>query len=193
MKRMVKNVASASRPLLIALLSLFFDKRHLSGRHFHGGFAGYLWAFRSIWAKNILRLGSPCPWPTGLTCQVSNSENITFHPDDLNNFQSPGTYFQNFKACIHIGRGTYIAPNVGLITANHKFEDLDFHSEGKEIVLGEKCWVGMNAVVLPGVKLGPRTIVAAGAVVTQSFPDGHVLIGGVPAKQIRLLRSNQDC
>jgi acetyltransferase-like isoleucine patch superfamily enzyme len=40
----------------------------------------------------------------------------------------------------------------------------------------------MNAVILPGVDLGPKTIVAAGAVVTMSFPSGNVLIGGIPAR-----------
>lgn len=44
----------------------------------------------------------------------------------------------------------------------------------------------MNIVILPGVTLGDRTIVAAGSVVTKSFPEGHIIIGDSPA---RLLRS----
>ncbi|RZI85365.1 MAG: acyltransferase [Rubrivivax sp.] len=178
-------------PIAAAFLSIFFDRKYLRGRSFEQGFGGYVWALRSVWAKNMLRLARPMPWPTALTCYVSSSKNIEFHPDDLNNFQSPGTYFQNFSATIRIGKGSYIAPNVGLITANHRLDDLDAHEAGQDIILGEKCWIGMGAVILPGVHLGNCTIVAAGAVVNSSFPDGHVVIGGVPAKVLKHL-SVQD-
>ncbi|MDM0053465.1 DapH/DapD/GlmU-related protein [Variovorax sp. J22R115] len=189
MRNAIKIIASKMRPFLKLVLSLFFERKYLEGRYFDIGYDGYLWALKSIWIRNILRLGVPRPWPTGLTCHVSNAKNIFFHPDDLNNFQSPGTYFQNFKGLIHIGHGSYIGPNVGLITANHRLTDLDAHEDAKDIVLGENCWIGMNSVLLPGVILGPRTVVAAGSVVTKSFPEGNVVIGGVPAKSIKMLCS----
>jgi len=126
-----------------------------------------------------------------LTCRISKAENILFHPDDLNNFQSPGTYFQNLHAKIVIGKGSYIGPNVGLITANHRLDDLDKHEPGRDIVLGERCWIGMNAVVMPGVILGNDTVVAAGSIVTKSFEDGAVIIGGVPAKILKK-RTSED-
>lgn len=187
MKSFLRMVAPAFRPPLRFLLSVFFERKYLSGRHFDNGMGGYLWAFRSAWAKNILRLGRPMPWPTGLTCLISRAENIEFHPDDLNNFQSPGLYLQNFAAMIRIGRGSYIAPNVGIITANHQLSNLDAHEPGRDVVIGERCWIGMGAVLLPGVTLGPETVVAAGAVVNRSFEGGRVLVGGVPAKVLRHL------
>ena len=95
-----------------------------------------------------------------------------------------GNYFQAIGK-ITIGHGTYIAPNVGLITANHDLTNLDIHLEPKPIVLGEKCWIGMNSVILPGVTLGEGTIVGAGSVVTKSFLEGHCVIAGNPAKKIR--------
>lgn len=45
----------------------------------------------------------------------------------------------------------------------------------------------MNSVVLPGVSLGPHTVVGAGSVVTKSFPDGYCVVAGNPAKIIRRL------
>ncbi len=175
------------QPALLIFLSLFFEKRYLKGRHFDQGLGGYAWSLRAIWCRNVLRLAPPRPWPVALGCTISNPSNVTFHPDDLNNFQSPGVYMQNFKARIKIGRGSYIAPNVGLITANHRLDDLDGHEEGKDIAIGDGCWIGMNAVILPGVILGPKTVVAAGAVVNASFPQGHVVIGGMPAKILKVL------
>ncbi|MCC6440534.1 MAG: acyltransferase [Rhodanobacteraceae bacterium] len=174
-------------PVVRLGLMLFFKREYLAGRHFDGRLGGYVWAIRSAWSKNILRLGRPMPWPTALTCTISNSSNIVFHPDDLNNFQSPGVYLQNFSAKIVIGRGTYIAPNVGIITANHDLLDLDSHVAGQDVVLGERCWIGMGAVILPGVCLGAGSIVAAGAVVNKSYPEGGLLLAGVPARPIKKL------
>ena len=45
----------------------------------------------------------------------------------------------------------------------------------------------MNSVILPGVRLGTRTIVGSGSVVTKSFPEGYCIIAGSPAKIIRHL------
>lgn len=164
---------------------LFFEEKYLNGRYFDRTLTGYKWCLRSIWSKNILRLSRPLPWPTVLTCRVSNPSNLIFDPNDLNNFQSGGTYFQNFNARIVIGKGTYIAPNVGIITSNHVPGDLDVHSDGRDVVIGCGCWIGFGAVVLPGVKLGDGTIVAAGSVVTKSFDEDRIVLAGVPAKIIK--------
>lgn len=187
MRKIVKNVLIRFSPCMIFLLGFFFQKKYLTGRHFENTLIGYFWAFKSIWINNILRLGKPMPFPTGLSCFVSDANNIDFHPDDLNNFQSRGTYFQNFAGHITIGKGTYIAPNVGVITANHDLNNLDIHTEAEDVVIGEKCWIGMNSIILPGVNLGDSTIVAAGSVVTKSFAQGNVVIAGVPAKIIKNL------
>ncbi|MGA2084600.1 MAG: DapH/DapD/GlmU-related protein, partial [Terracidiphilus sp.] len=61
------------------------------------------------------------------------------------------------------------------------------HLEGKDVVLGENCWIGMNAVILPGVHLGARTVVGAGAIVRTSFPEGNCILAGVPAKKVKEL------
>jgi hypothetical protein len=170
------------RPAIRGFLRLFFDGKYLVGRHFDNGLAGYLWGIQSVWQKNILRLSKPTPFPSALTCRVSNGNNISFHPDDLNNFQSPGLYLQNFAGKIVIGRGCYLGPNVGIITANHKMTNLAEHASAKDVELGEGCWIGMNSVILPGVVLGPRTIVGAGSVVTKSFPQGDCVVVGSPAR-----------
>ena len=124
------------------------------------------------------------PFPCSPQIRIVNPENIEFDSDNLNNFQTFGNYYQA-AAKISIGKGTYIAPNVGLITANHDFNNLNIWSEAKPITIGEKCWIGMNTVVLPGVILGNHTIVGAGSVVTKSFSEGNCIIAGNPAKLIR--------
>lgn len=187
MRRLFKRIFLHLSPLFYVFFWIFYDRKYLQGRHFDPGPAGYIWCFKSIWQRSLLRLALPMPFPAGLGCYVSNWRNIHFHCDDLNNFQSSGTYFQNFAGNIYIGKGCYIAPNVGIITANHDPLDLDKHSLAQDVVLGTDCWVGMNSVILPGVVLGPSTVVGAGSVVTKSFRDGYCVIAGNPAKLIRSL------
>jgi len=53
----------------------------------------------------------------------------------------------------------------------------------KGIVIGKNCWIGSKVTILDGVQIGDGCVIAAGAVVTKSFPANSV-IGGVPAKLI---------
>jgi len=100
---------------------------------------------------------------------------------------SGGCYIQGGNG-IEIGDGTIFAPGVRIISANHDPMNLDQWLPGKPIKIGKNCWIGANAVVLPGVKLGDSVIVGGGAVVTKSFPS-NVIIAGNPAQVIKELGS----
>ena len=92
----------------------------------------------------------------------------------------PGCYIQG-AGTVHFGDYVQLAPNVGILSANHDLYDQRKYNAAP-IVIGDYSWIGMNSIVTAGVVLGPRTIVAAGAVVTKSFPDGFCILAGVPAK-----------
>ncbi|MFI5156975.1 MAG: acyltransferase, partial [Chitinophagales bacterium] len=61
----------------------------------------------------------------------------------------------------------------------------------KPVSIGRYCWLGAGAKIMPGVVLGDWTIVGAGAVVTGSFPGGHCIIGGIPARIIKELEKDK--
>lgn len=75
---------------------------------------------------------------------------------------------------------------MGILSANHDIYDQRKYNAAP-ITIGDYSWIGMNSVVTAGVILGPRTIVAAGAVVTKSFPEGFCILAGVPAKIVKYL------
>ena len=174
------------------IIGLFlYDKKYLTGKWFEGKMKGlcaigWEWVAHDGIAKIFSMDNKEARFPINQKCRVICPENVIFDPDDLNNFQSFGIYYQALGK-ISIGRGTYIGPNVGLITSNHDPSNPDKHIEPKPIVLGRKCWIGMNSVVLPGVLLGDNTVVGAGSVVTHSFEEGNCVIAGSPAKLIRKL------
>lgn len=58
--------------------------------------------------------------------------------------------------------------------------------------IGDGCWIGARAMILPGVTLGRRVLVAAGAVVTRDVPD-DCLVAGNPARVVRQLTYPAGC
>ena len=144
---------------------------------------GYEWIIPDFWSRVLFNKNRGINWPVSPHTNVGG-KNIFFHPDNVDNFQSTNTYYQSYDASIRIGHGTYIAQGVGIITSNHDIYNLDKRSDAFDVQIGENCWIGMNSVVLPGVILGDRTIVGAGSIVTNSFPEGYCVICGNPAKMI---------
>ena len=94
---------------------------------------------------------------------------------------SGSCYFQAING-IRIGDDSIIAPGVKIISSDHDPINLNNHKLASPVVIGKKCWIGSNAVILPGVCIGNNTIVAAGAIVSKSFPEGDQILKGVPAK-----------
>lgn len=188
MRKLIRKIWFIFRYIYVQIFKgLYYEKKYLSGEKFQ-----YIWsegwniAARDIHARLFTGKNSGVKWP--VSPDIDCGSNIEFEIEDINNFWGYGNYFQTIDAKISIGKGTWIAKNVGLITSNHNKYHLDKHEKGKDILIGEKCWIGMNSMVLPGVTLGDGVIVGAGSVVTHSFIEGHCVIAGNPAKKIKDLR-----
>ncbi len=104
---------------------------------------------------------------------------------------------------ITIGSGTYINSNTILfarkgisigqncaISWNCQIIDDDFHSidaaqsTSKEIIIGDRVWIGANVQILKGIHIGNGAVIGAGSVVTKNVPE-KCMAAGVPAKVIR--------
>lgn len=85
----------------------------------------------------------------------------------------------NVRQEMSVGDGTLIGEGVRVYDHDHDFRDLEqpISRTGflcSPVTIGSNVWIGSNVVVLRGVTIGDRAVVAAGAVVTRDVPAGHV-------------------
>ncbi|THV42451.1 acyltransferase [Glycomyces buryatensis] len=90
---------------------------------------------------------------------------------------------------ITMGDGVRIGAHTSIIAFNHVFADPDATviNQGiaaQGITIGDDVWIGSHVVVLDGVKVGSRSVLAAGAVVTRDVPEGAI-VGGNPARVLK--------
>lgn len=194
MKRILGRVLSFIKWLIAWCIGhIFYKGKYLHGKYFKrfSYSIGWRWMMHDVFMQKIVGINRSVPFPVNFNVTVTNWKRIEFDLDNITIFQKPGNYYQSSNgAKIIIGKDSYIACNVGIVTANHDLNDLTKHSLGKDVVIGERSWIGLNSVILPGVVLGPHTIVGAGSVVTKSFPQGDCVIAGNPAKVIKMLESS---
>ena len=102
------------------------------------------------------------------------------------------------NACCHfqdhggvtIGDGCQIGHNVVFATLNHEMaSERRSVTYPAPIVLGKNVWIGANATILQGVTIGDNAVIAAGAVVNRDVA-ANTVVGGVPARFIKTLTSN---
>jgi len=153
-----------------------------------------------------VRVGAGMEWPLG------NLHNVQL--GDHASLGKRGWFYlplNNRQARIQIGPGTSVG-NDFVITANNSIRigsdcllsyrvTVMDHShvtgadigpvtsgltEGKPVSIGDKCFLGCNVVVMPGVTLGANCVVGANSVVTKSFEAGSI-IAGAPARLLRTI------
>jgi acetyltransferase-like isoleucine patch superfamily enzyme len=79
---------------------------------------------------------------------------------------------------IHVNEDSYVAS--GAIIFSHDFSrNLKTHT-----YIGKRCFIGANAIIMPGIIVGDETIVGSGAIVTKDVPSNTIVVGN-PAKILK--------
>ena len=88
---------------------------------------------------------------------------------------------------IYVGNNVMFAPNVIVATAAHPLAP-QLREKGlqynKSVHIGNNCWIGAGAIILPGVTIGDNTVIGAGSVVTKNIPSNVVAVGN-PCRVIK--------
>ncbi len=100
-----------------------------------------------------------------------------------NVFIGSGGVFISSVADIHIGNNVMIAPNVMIVTGNHRTDVIGKYmidvtektdADDEDVIIEDDVWIGMGAMILKGVTIGRGSVIGAGAIVTKNIPPYSV-------------------
>lgn len=97
--------------------------------------------------------------------------------------------FIGVRGNVIIGDNVIFGPRVNVFSENHNFDKLDIpiKNQGvtkKDTIIGNDVWIGANASIMPGVKIGNSCVIASGSIVTKDIPE-YSVVAGAPAKVIK--------
>jgi maltose O-acetyltransferase len=85
---------------------------------------------------------------------------------------------------LYVGDNVSISPEVYILTLQHDHDDPWFSTKGSSVYIEDRVWIGVRAIILPGVQIGEGAVIAAGAVVNKNVPP-YTIVGGIPAAPIK--------
>lgn len=117
-----------------------------------------------------------------------------FYCDYGTNIELGERVFFNFNCVVldvcrvRIGSFTLFGPGAQVLTPMHPLDARERRGRefGKPVDIGSDVWVGAGALILPGVRVGSRSVIGAGSVVTRDVPE-NVFAAGNPCRVIRAI------
>lgn len=164
--------------------------RALRKGYFRGRRALRKWFVEPMIRRSFRQCGDRVRIPRG--CLFSGVENVSVGHDV---FFGVNTRVLTTQAQLILGNYIMFGPGVTIITGDHRTDVLGKYmcaitdgdkrpEDDADVIIEDDVWVGANATILKGVTIGRGSVVAAGAVVTKSFPP-YSIIGGVPATLLK--------
>ena len=125
-----------------------------------------------LWGRNMIRIFviklKYYYWVKVLRMDISKSARISLG----------AKLDKTYPTGIHIGEDSYVAS--GAMVFSHDFTR-GLHTD---TYIGKRCFIGANAMIMPGIHIGDQVIVGGGSVVTKNVPP-KCIVAGNPAKIIR--------
>jgi len=154
----------------------------------------YLWdkIWSPVWKRAMKHCGKGV-FLRPMSSDIKGLENLSIGDGS---FIPKGSTFYCTRAELKIGNKVIFGPKPTIITGDHRIDlvgryiidvtdDEKLPDQDLPVVIEDDVWTGANVTILKGVTIGRGSVIAAGAVVTKSFPP-YSIIGGVPAKLIKM-------
>lgn len=111
----------------------------------------------------------------GKYCSIAND--VNFILDSGHHTMSEVTSYPHFNHLV----------NKELPIGNSTQSDFkrNIRTEESKTIVGNDVWIGMNAIILPNVKIGDGVTILAGTVVTKDVPD-YAIVGGIPGAIVKM-------
>lgn len=160
----------------------------------------YIWdrIWAPIWKKCMKHCGKNV-YLRPISSDIKGLNNLSI--DDYTLIPKGSTFYCT-RAELRIGKKVIFGPKPTIVTGDHRIDfigryiidvsdDEKLPVQDAPVVIEDDVWCGANVTILKGVTIGRGSVVAAGAVVTKSFPP-YSIIGGVPAKLIKMRFSPEE-
>ena len=129
------------------------------------------------------------------TCRLCKCLEIDLDPDKLyigdRTYIGKDTCIIGQHGKVYIGKDVMIAHRVNICVATHPVELGGGKRAGKtewhDVIIGDNCWIGTGAIILPGVEIPKGCVIGAGTLVNRSL-EANGLYVGIPAKRIKDLK-----
>lgn len=145
----------------------------------------------------------------GNNCRIGNDCRISFFNSfygqeynpklEIGNNAYLGDYLTFLCADeVSIGDNVLMASYITITSENHGIDPEDERGYAKQPLVGKKvyikdgAWIGEHVIILPGVEIGNKAIVAAGSVVTKNVSD-YTIVAGNPARVIKRYNFESKC
>lgn len=152
------------------------------GKHTYMGKALFIQRKKNIYLGNNVRI-----YP-GMRAELVEPSAKIIISDNVSIGQN--FHVVSYKNSLEIGRNCTISANVFISNVDHDYRKLDKHILEQEMIekntaIGENCFIGYGAVIMPGTVLGKQCIVGANSVVKGEYPD-YCVIAGIPARIVKI-------
>ena len=160
----------------------------------------YLWdkLWAPVWKRGMKHCGKGV-YLRPMSSDIKGLENLSI--GDGTSIPKGSTFYCT-EAPLTIGKKVIFGPKPTIITGDHRIDiigkyiidvtvDEKLPENDAPVVIEDDVWCGANVTILKGVTIGRGSVIAAGAVVTQSFPP-YSIIGGVPAKLLKMRFTEEE-
>ena len=110
------------------------------------------------------------------------------HKSEIGN--NSGIGMGSYIGTVKIGNDVMMGPEVVILSLDHNYFDpsIPIRSQGvredRPVVIEDDVWIGTRSIILPDVKIGKGSIIAAGSVVSKNV-EPYSIVAGNPAKVIK--------
>lgn len=151
------------------------------GRHSYVGKIVFIQRRKNLYIGDNVRI-----YP-GLRAEMTHDDATVIIRDNVSIGQN--FHVVSYKGAMIIERNTTISGNVFISNVDHDYHEIGKHILDQDMIyketrIGENCFIGYGAVIMPGTKIGKQCIVGANSLVKGEFPD-YCVIAGNPARIIR--------
>ncbi len=163
------------------------------------GKKSYIWKPMLVTNRKFIHIGSDCSiYPMARIECITKWGGQEFTPRlQIGNCCAFGQQLHmTCASSIIIGDNVTVSARVLITDINHSYQEIDLPSanqklETRPVIIGSNSLIGINAAIMPGVKLGKNVVVGANAVVTSDVPD-DCIVAGIPAKIIKRYDRTQN-